>query len=256
MANVVVVPTYQSTVSDEGRYALLQLRKLNIKNVTLVCPKQLDVDAYRLLLPDILVERFDAAHFQSLLTYNRLVSSVDFYQRFAERFDWLLMHQLDAFLLDDRIDHFTELGYSYFGAPWKDGVESPFFFLNRRIVKKWGARFYVGNGGFSLRNISKTIHLLARKRNHITHQLFLEDIFFGYWGTHDHDFKACPPNIAATFALETHPRYWHAKSNALPMGIHAAMKWDPDFYSPLLKSHYDEIDLAYPLLIQHALRST
>jgi len=247
MVNVVVVPAYQPTPSNEGRYALLQLRKLNVKNVTLVCPTHLNIDAYILLFPDLLVERFDAVHFQSLMTYNSLVSSVDFYLRFAERYDWLLIHQLDAFLLDDRINHFIELGYSYFGAPWKDGVKSPFFFLNCRIVKNWGARFYVGNGGFSLRNISKTIHLLTRKRKHITHQLFVEDLFFGYWGTHDHDFKACPPHIAATFALETNPRYWYAKSNVLPMGIHAHLKWDPDFYSILLKPHYDEIDLAYPL---------
>jgi hypothetical protein len=249
MSYVVAVPAYKEIPSLEERYALLQLRRLAIKNITLVCPVNLDVSNYQLLFPGIAIARFDSIHFQDLHHYNRLVSSVFFYQYFANDYQWLLMHQLDAFLLEDRIDYFCDLGYDYYGAPWRDGVDSPLFLFNRRLLKRWGSRFYVGNGGFSLRNISKTIHLLARKRNHITHQLFLEDMFFGYWGTHDPDFKACPPTIAATFALETNPRYWHAKSNALPMGIHAPMKWDPDFYSPLLKQHYDEIDLAYPLLI-------
>jgi hypothetical protein len=206
------------------------------------------VNNYQLLFPEIAIARFDSIHFQDLHHYNRLVSSVFFYQYFANDYQWLLMHQLDAFLLEDRINYFCELGYDYYGAPWKEGVDSPLFLFNRRLLKRWGSRFYVGNGGFSLRNISKTIHLLARKRNHITHQLFLEDMFFGYWGTHDANFQACPAGIAASFSLETNPRYWMTKLTEHPMGLHAPLKWDAKFYLELLQPQYHQIDMVYPEL--------
>ena len=131
------------------------------------------------MFPEIAIVRFDSIHFHYLHHYNRLVSSVFLYQHFANDYQWLLINQLDAFLLDDRIDYFCKLGYDYYGAPWKEGADSPLFLFNRRLLKRWGSRFYVGNGGFSLRQIHNTINLLIRKRNHISHHLLSEDLFFG-----------------------------------------------------------------------------
>jgi hypothetical protein len=248
MSYVVVVPAYKEIPSPEERYSLLQLRRLAIKNVTLICPYNLNVSAYQLLFPEIVIVRFDSIHFHDLHHYNRLVSSVFFYQHFSNDYQWLLINQLDAFLLDDRINYFCKLGYDYYGAPWKGGVDSPLFLFNRRLLKRWGSRFYVGNGGFSLRNIDNTINLLVRKNNHISHHLFSEDLFFGYWGTHDSHFQACPVGIAASFALETNPRYWMTDLTEQPMGLHAPFKWDPEYYSALLQPQYDQIDMAYPKL--------
>ena len=246
MSYVVVVPAYKEIPSLEERYALLQLRRLAIKNVTLVCPVTLDVSNYQILFPEIAIARFDSIHFHDLHHYNRLVSSAFFYQHFANDYQWLLMHQLDAFLLDNRIDYFCGLGYDYYGAPWRDGIDSPLFLFNRRLLKRWGSRFYVGNGGFSLRHIHNTINLLERKHHHISHCLFLEDLFFGYWGTHDSHFQACPAGIAASFSLETNPRYWMTKLSEPPMGLHAPFKWDAEFYLELLQPQYEQIDMTYP----------
>lgn len=242
---VTVIPAYQTELTENERYALLQLRRLEIENPTLVCPNHLDITRYELLLPNLKVERFDAAHFSSVAQYSRFVASPMFYQRFVTQYQWMLMHQLDAFLLANKIQFFISLGYDYFGAPWKMGFENPLFIFNRPILKKLFTRIHVGNGGLSLRNIPRTLDLLLRKKNHESLNYFLEDAFFGYWGQRDHSFKSCPTEIASNFAFESDPEYWLLKSGKLPMGMHAYDVWSPDFYRPLIKNEHNLIDAAF-----------
>lgn len=243
---ITVIPAYQAKLSENERYTLLQLRRLKVENLTLVCPNHLDITQYKLLVPNLKVERFDDIHFSSLAQYNRLVASPLFYERFIGQYEWMLMHQLDAFLLDNKVQFFISLGYDYFGAPWKMGFENPVFLFNRPILKNLFPRFHVGNGGLSLRNIPRTLDLLLRKKNHASHNFFLEDAFFGYWGQRDASFKACPIEVASNFAFESDPEYWFLKSKQLPMGMHAYEVWSPEFYAPLIKSHHDLIDAEFP----------
>ena len=242
---VTVIPAYQAQLTKNERYSLLQLRRLKVENLTLVCPNHLDVTQYEFLLPNLKVERFDAAHFSSVAQYSRFVASPLFYQRFIDKSEWMLMHQLDAFLLENKVQFFTSLGYDYFGAPWKMGFENPLFLFNRPILKNFFPRIHVGNGGLSLRNIPQTLDLLLRKKNHASHNYFLEDAFFGYWGQRDGSFKSCPIEVASNFAFESDPEYWFHKSRQLPMGMHAYDVWSPDFYSPLIKSHHELIDVEF-----------
>lgn len=248
---VTVIPVYQTKLTENERYALLQLRRLEVENLTLVCPNHLDVTQYKLLLPNLKVERFDAIHFSSVLQYSRFVASPLFYQRFVDQYQWMLMHQLDAFLLENKVQFFISLGYDYFGAPWKTGFENPLFLFNRPILKNLFPRFYVGNGGLSLRNIPRTLDLLLRKKNHESLNYFLEDVFFGYWGHRDHSFKSCPIEVASNFAFESDPEYWLLKSKQLPMGMHAYDVWSPEFYRPLIKERHDLIDAEFPKLISN-----
>ena len=78
---VTVIPAYQAQLTKNERYSLLQLRRLKVENLTLVCPNHLDVTQYEFLLPNLKVERFDAAHFSSVAQYSRFVASPLFYQR-------------------------------------------------------------------------------------------------------------------------------------------------------------------------------
>lgn len=243
---ITVIPAYQTTLTENERYALLQLRRLKVENLTLVCPNHLDIAQYELLLPNLKIERFDNIHFSSLAHYSRFVASPLFYERLINQCQWMLMHQLDAFLLENKVRYFMSLGYDYFGAPWKTGFENPLFLFNRPILKNLFPRFHVGNGGLSLRNIPNTLDLLLRKKNHASHSYFLEDAFFGYWGQRDASFKSCPIEIASNFALESEPEHWFLKSRQLPMGIHAYEVWSPDFYKPLIESHHHQIDLEFP----------
>lgn len=132
---ITVIPAYQNKLTENERYALLQLRRLKVENLTLVCPNHLDISQYELLIPKLQVERFDDVHFSSLAQYSRFVTSPLFYERFIDQYQWMMMHQLDAFLLENKVQYFISLGYDYFGAPWKTGFENPLFLFNRPIFK-------------------------------------------------------------------------------------------------------------------------
>ena len=243
---VTTVPVYKATPSRMEAYSLMQLRMLDIQNVTLVCPEGLDLTSYLKLWPELKVQRYAAKHFLSIQSYNNLVISPAFYEPFAKDYDYLLLYQLDAFLLSNQILEFCDQGYDYFGAPWKIGFPQYHFFLNRWPVKVNAKRFQVGNGGLSLRKIESTIDLLRRKEGHISKIFFMEDVFFGYWGSLDLHFHACPPLVAAKFSLEMEPAYWIEKTGTLPMGFHGFEVWHKDFYHSLLQESYQKLFEAYP----------
>lgn len=243
---VTLVPAYQPIPAPSEVLALAQLKRLSVCNITLVCPNPLDVSAYLTLVPDLQVVRLPEEHFESVQSYNTLMLQPWFYNLFLDNYAWMLVHQLDAFLLTNQIHKFCELGYHYYGAPWLHGFPQCRFLFNRWPIKINHKRFQVGNGGLSLRHLEKTVDLLQRKQAHISKTFFMEDAFFGYWGSIDDHFKACPADIAATFSLESHPEYWVKLTEKLPMGFHAHRVWSPDFYKPLLDEAYTALSTEFP----------
>jgi hypothetical protein len=243
---ITVVPAYRTLPTASETFSLVQLKKRAVQNITLVCPNHLDVSAYLKLVPDLRVVRLSDEHFLSVQSYNSLMLQPWFYAMFAHDYRWMLVHQLDAFLLENQINAFCELGYDYYGAPWLSGFPQYRFAFNRWPIRISSKRFNVGNGGLSLRNISKTIDLLSRKKGHVTNSFFMEDAFFGYWGTVDNHFRACPKEVAATFSLESHPEYWLKQTGRLPMGFHGYGVWSPEFYKPLLDGAYAELITDFP----------
>ena len=77
---------------------------------------------------------------------------------------------------------FCHEGYDYYGAPWKVGFPQYRFLFNRWAIQTNKKRFYVGNGGLSLRKIASTLDLLARKEAHISKTFFMEDAFLAIGG--------------------------------------------------------------------------
>jgi len=245
---VTTVPIYKKQLSKSEASSLLQLRLLGVQNVTLVCPENLDLSAYLALWPEIGIQRFAPQHFVSVQSYNDLVISPTFYTPFASQYDYLLICQLDAFLLSNQIQEFCDQGYDYYGAPWKLGFPQYRFLINRWPIQIGAKRFHVGNGGLSLRKIDSTLNLLERKAGHISKTYLMEDAFFGYWGSVDPDFQACPPLIAAKFALEMDPEYWMGQTGTLPMGLHGFEVWHKDFYHSVLQESYQKLHETYPQL--------
>lgn len=250
---VTVVPIYKATPSKIEAYSLLQLRYLGIQNATLMCPEELDIGVYLNLWPDIKVQHFPKEHFLSVQTYNDFLLRPAFYEAFSGKYDWMLIYQLDAFIFSDQIAKFCELGYDYYGAPWKDGFPQYHFLLNRWPIRLNMRRFYVGNGGFSLRRLDKTIDLLYRKKGHISQTHFMEDVFFGYWGSIDKSFHACPAEIGAEFSIETYPAHWIKLIEGFPMGTHnferSGKEWAKDFYSPILNKCHEKLSEVFPKLL-------
>jgi hypothetical protein len=87
--------------------------------------------------------------------HSRYMESVDFWKQVKGT--KALIFQTDSLLLRSGVDEF--LKYDYVGAPWRKPKEN-----------QW-----VGNGGLSLRTVSKMIEIC--ENNHVTEQI-LEDIYF------------------------------------------------------------------------------
>jgi hypothetical protein len=245
---VTTVPVYKTVPSQNEAFSLMQLHLLDVQNVTLACPEELDISYYLNLWPELKVQRYASEHFVSVQSYNDLVISPVYYKPFAEQYEYLLIYQLDAFLLSNQVLEFCNQGYDYYGAPWITGFPQYHFLFNRWPIRLNSKRFHVGNGGLSLRKIASTLDLLERKENHISKTFFMEDAFFGYWGSLDPDFHACPPLVAAKFSLEMEPSYWMEKTACLPMGLHGFEVWHKDFYNGILQDRYLKLIEKFPQL--------
>lgn len=62
------------------------------------------------------IERFDDAYFKSPKTYNKLLINPLFYERFVA-YEFMLIHQLDAYVFKDELEKWCNKGYDYIGAP-------------------------------------------------------------------------------------------------------------------------------------------
>ena len=84
-------------------------------------------------------------------SYNKFLMSPEFYRLF-ERFEYILIYQLDVVVFEDRLLEWCDKGYDYVGPPMFQGDE-PHSVL-------WQA----GNGGFSLRKVSSFLELLTSRK--------------------------------------------------------------------------------------------
>jgi hypothetical protein len=147
-ANVaVIIPIYKEVPSELEILSLSRCVSILDRYATIFFgPRSLDSGMYSRIAPRASRRDFDDAYFSSIETYNTLLLSTDFYNAFGD-FDWVLVHQLDAFVFYDGLSEWCSRPYDYVGAPWWNDKESSW----------WG----VGNGGFSLRNVRSSLDVLT-----------------------------------------------------------------------------------------------
>jgi hypothetical protein len=114
-------------------------------------------------------------------------------------------------VLRDELDHWCAKPFDYVGAPWPKLYE--LLLQTGRFEGGFSkhVRINVGNGGLSLRRISKSIHLLEEFP--IELDLFLrtgssEDLFFSVMGSLSCDFVLPNEVTASLFAMESWPTYY------------------------------------------------
>jgi hypothetical protein len=103
---------------------------------------------------NVVLTKLDIEHLNKE-THTELLKTIEFWENVEG--DIILNFQIDSLLLRENIDEF--LNYDYIGAPWSKPKEGKF----------------VGNGGLSIRNKSKTIEYLKSYENE---EGVWEDIFF------------------------------------------------------------------------------
>ena len=192
---VVVVPVYTTALGEDDQMSLRRtVRMLGQHPLAIACPQGLDLTPLAPLWQGVTprVERFDAAYFDGVEGYNRLLLSPGFYARFSET-EYLLICQTDAYVFADRLDEWVARGHDYIGAPW---IASPRNAWNvglqrltnlfRPVGKQEQHYFRVGNGGFSLRRVAMMRRITEEQRADIDARLarrsednlHVEDKFF------------------------------------------------------------------------------
>ena len=231
----VAIPIYRTTLDALEHFSLdYSLAHLNGRDLFFVAPQTLDLSYYEQHFPAVACERFDDAYFASIKGYSRLLLSPDFYQRFAA-FEFTLILQTDAIVLQDDLDWWCTQAYDYVGAPWPQGVE---ILVNLdRYAGAFGkqVKVHVGNGGLSLRRNAKCIALLKEfpdATRVFTQAGSSEDLFFAIMGSLSDDFPIPNESLASRFALELNPEHYHAlHGGRLPMGGHAWWRYNPQFWA-------------------------
>ncbi len=239
----VIIPIYKSDLTPYEQISLQQcIRVLGKHPIIIVKPHKLDVGELTRSNPVSDVQSFDDVYFQNISGYNKLLCSEFFYERFAA-YEYMLICQLDVFIIQDTLLDWCKRGYDYIGAPqFKDIQPRTTGQLTvRNIVSAWFQKPLL-NGGLSLRRISACLRLLRAYHRFFKHWPGNEDSFFSLHYPRLLPFRPLmrlpAPEEALSFAIELEPRQSLVLTNGqLPMGGHAWFTYDLTFWRSILLEH-------------------
>jgi len=269
MARVnIVIPVYKQTPDSLEVISLSSfIRYLSNYEITLLVPEHFDTSWYRDFFLhsncEVGVQRFPDAYFINIDGYNKLLTSVAFYERFTD-FEYILICQPDCYIFRDDLEFWCSQEYDYVAAPWLQSewrdqvqetvvkailaVQGPIDKLITRI--SWKVRgvfrselFLVGNGGLSLRRVSAFKHFCSHFDAVLKTWAYNEDLFFGiYVPLRTPRFKIVNWKTAISFAVDLNPQmlmtYLDGK---FPFGCHGWNRNDYpysgnlDFWSPIIE---------------------
>jgi hypothetical protein len=226
----------------------------------LICPKGLDISAYKDIAPNLIADFIDPKWFCSLRDYNLLKVLPWLYRRYS-KYEFMQTYELDAYVFRDELRYWCDQGWDYIGAPWFED-----FYKCSYDSKVFG----VGNSGFSLRRIPSCLKILNHiqidktkslikdfirrrisARSFAGRLLFPERLFAPFegrgWINSDdlfwcfiihpifHSFKIAPYELARRFSFEANARRLYDEcERELPFGCH---KWEllqPDFWNEFI----------------------
>lgn len=237
---VVVVPAYRAQLTPYERISLQQcVRMLGRYPIVVVKPQHLDLSAWLTDFPTLQFKSFDDHYFADITGYNELLCTDDFYQYFLP-YEYMLICQLDAFILRDTLADWCARGYDYVGAPQfadvrplREGPET----LRTRVSTLFQRPLL--NGGLSLRRVRACFRLLRMYHQFHDRWPGNEDGFFSlhyprllpYRGL----IRSPKPQEALHFAIELEPaRSLALNGGELPLGCHAWYTYDLAFWRPIL----------------------
>jgi glycosyltransferase involved in cell wall biosynthesis len=153
----VVIPTHKPVLVGSDLDSFMNtLQTIKDRDIYVVTPSDLNTkwfDDFRAQHQvDFRVCKQKIGFLGSIENYNLMALSTDFYRQF-ENYDYILIVHLDAYVLRDELQAWINLNYDYIGAP---------LFLPRgsRSSNLWSKMApQGGNGGFSLRKISRMIEI-------------------------------------------------------------------------------------------------
>lgn len=252
MKVAIVIPVYKNKLSHLEERSLNQCIKiLGDHDIIFACPNGLDPKYQQL---DIKIEEFNTDYFQDIQGYNRLMLESHFYERFLS-YDYILLHQLDAFIFRDELKLWCDKGYDYIGAPWiaSTSIISKLLkpFNSKSIKRRKPIFFKVGNGGLSLRKTKTFFKISTVLKKDIKTQLTekkheiyaIEDVFWSLKvPTFFNDFSIPHYKEAVKFAIDRKPALsLKINKNKLPFGCHGFDKPKViEFWKPIIDREYQK----------------
>lgn len=252
----VVIPVYSSNLKDYEIRSFEQcLFVLKDFPITLIKPESLDVTSLLQNFEFVSVISFPDYCFENVLSYNELMLSDFFYQKFLD-YEFILIHQLDAYVFKNELEYWCSKRYDYIGAPWlgSDNGNILVYGLNLFVrlfesrVKRQRRKifFKVGNGGFSLRRTQKLFEITIKYKEYIEGILkenrgeldAIEDVFWSLKAKElDSEFKIPKYKEAIKFSIDRKPEFaFKLNDNKLPFGCHGFNKPKViNFWKPIIK---------------------
>ena len=239
----VLIPMYQTRLSPAERASLAQcLRVLSAYPIVLVTPESLDVQPLLSDFSSLGRQSFSDAFFTGTDSYNRLMTSLDFYRRFAE-YEYILIYQLDAWVFQDELPYFCRLDLDYIGAPTVhreayDTLPAP---AREEFASVLSTHRLVFNGGLSLRRVAGLIRYLRIYSSFYPAWKGNEDMLFSLEATRllpmKFFIKLPAWEQALRFAFEKSPAAsYELTGHKLPFGCHAWERYDPEFWKPFIST--------------------
>ena len=232
----VLIPIYKPKINKYEKLSIdLTEKKLSCFDIFFVTYKQLDLRNYK-DYKNISVMYFPKRYFKNTISYSRLLLKEGFYKKFLD-YTYMLIVQTDALILGDakQLDSFIKKHFDYWGARWAKPVEIHSVEIEKGLKKRILERYpnalvkrvfnnprycLVGNGGLSLRNIRKTIHLIRDKKIYAAIWFGNEDKFFAYYGLENNvNYHIAPANMVDRFSLESFIK--QSFNQIKPFGVHA-----------------------------------
>jgi hypothetical protein len=207
--------------------------------IEIITYDEIDISEFS-ISKNINIKLYNKKYFSSIQGYNQLMLSKEFYYNYRD-YKYILIYQLDAYVFYDKLAYWCLKDYDYIGSPWlvvsKNNTLKKWFLsqinwfwdLFRELKIPLSANNQVGNGGFSLRKISKFIDVLEKvdkkilyTYNHCNEVKYNEDVFWSLEIEKDPKLKLNKPKIneASMFSVDGNPHDLLLDIKQLPFGCH------------------------------------
>ncbi len=227
----VVIPSYMEKLSRNEEISLAQCRSiLSRYDRYLIIPDTVNVE----YAVDEKLIRTKAKNLSSRKKYSDYVLTEEFYSLFLD-YEYILIYQPDAFVFEDRLVEFCDLGYDYIGAEWVYGLECYY---------EGDYLWYFGNGGFSLRNVKAFLKWIRECREEIDYAKMIlnEDMVISMFGRER--LKIAESDVSRDFSFDMYPeKCYKDRKGRLPFGCHAWHRFDKGFWKSIIDLYGYEVEI-------------
>lgn len=234
MRCIVLIPIYKPRLDEEEQRNIAHsLGNLQGQDclVSWLAPAGMEQDYYDTTFPGLNWSFHDPRYFKSIQDYSRLLLSDAFYERYFD-YEFMLILQPDAIVLQPTLNEWLDKPYDYIGAPWPKGWEYPLPIRLGDKVESVVCRAFVGNGGLSLRRSKKIVQLLREfpEARAVWEEIGNpEDLLISMVATLSESLVIPTVGAAARFSVELEPDFFHRLIGHRSLGVHSKRLCDQVF---------------------------